>query len=170
MAHCDKAFNSQNDDYMTERSAWDNIKHIIPKNKIIYEGFYGDGTSGTILSDLGFEVIHEDIDFFKNTHLGDIVVSNPPFTMKKEVLKTLFEADKPFILILPQNVIFTQYFRKMIIDLEEKPKLIVPKKRIQFLKMVNGEVDLNQKKQCSFDCYYICWKIEGLERDITWLD
>jgi hypothetical protein len=34
------------------------------------------------LRELGFKVIHEPIDFFANTHLGD----HPPFTKKKEVL------------------------------------------------------------------------------------
>jgi hypothetical protein len=29
------------DDYMTPFSAWDNIKQFIPKDKIIWEAFYG---------------------------------------------------------------------------------------------------------------------------------
>jgi methylase of polypeptide subunit release factors len=44
-------------------------------------------------------VIHEPIDFFANTHLGDLIVSNPPFTKKKEVLETLLRINKPFILL-----------------------------------------------------------------------
>ena len=87
------------DDYMTPKSAWDNIKHIIPQDKVIWEPFYGDGTSGNHLKELGFNVIHDDLDFFLN-NLGEIVVSNPPFTKIPEILKRLIEINKPFILIM----------------------------------------------------------------------
>ena len=74
------------DDYMTPESAWEAVKNYIPKNKIIWEGFYGDGKSGTYLKKLGFDTIHAKIDFFENDW-GDVVVSNPPFSKAKEVLK-----------------------------------------------------------------------------------
>ena len=57
---------SNHDDYMTPLSAWENIKDFIPKDKIIWEAFYGDGLSGNHLTKLGFNVIHEEIDFFEN--------------------------------------------------------------------------------------------------------
>jgi hypothetical protein len=56
----------KNDDYMTPKYAWENIKDLIPKDKIIWEAFYGDGKSGDYLTELGFEVIHKEIDFFEN--------------------------------------------------------------------------------------------------------
>jgi hypothetical protein len=43
---------------MTPKYAWENIKDLIPKNKIIWEPFYGDGKSGDYLKELGFNVIH----------------------------------------------------------------------------------------------------------------
>ena len=52
----------KHDDYMTPRYAWEDIKEYIPSDKVIWEAFYGDGTSGTILEDLGFNVIHQEID------------------------------------------------------------------------------------------------------------
>jgi len=30
----------KHDSYMTPKSAWDNIKHLIPKDKVIWEAFY----------------------------------------------------------------------------------------------------------------------------------
>ncbi len=68
----------KHDDYMTPKYAWEWIVDYIPKNKIIWESFYGDGDSGKYLTALGFNVIHEPIDFFTNDK-GDIIVSNPPF-------------------------------------------------------------------------------------------
>jgi hypothetical protein len=93
---------------MTPKSAWEAVKQFIPKNKVIWEPFYGDGRSGQILREIGFEVIHEDEDFFQ-CNKGDIIVSNPPFTMVPAVLKRLVEIGKPFVLIMPSPKICTQY-------------------------------------------------------------
>jgi len=56
----------KHDDYMTPKYAWENIQKFIPKDKIIWEAFYGDGKSGNYLKELGFNVIHEPFDFFEN--------------------------------------------------------------------------------------------------------
>jgi hypothetical protein len=159
----------KHDDYMTPKYAWENIQHIIPRDKIIWEAFYGDGKSGTYLTELGFNVIHEPVDFFEN-NLGDIVVSNPPFSKVKEILKRLVELDKPFIMIMPSSKINTGYVRELFINHEASNKLqiIIPRKRIHFEKQINGETPNNWKNACNFDCFYYCCKI-GLERDITWL-
>lgn len=149
----------KHDDYMTPNSAWDNIKQYIPNDKIIWEAFYGDGTSGTHLTELGFNVIHEEVDFFEND-LGECIVSNPPFSLSKEVMNRLYELDKPFILIFPSSKINTQYFRKW----KNKIQIIIPPKRIQFIK--DGD---ELKNKCNFDCFYYCYKI-NLESDIIWLE
>jgi len=154
------------DDWMTPPSAWEDIKAYIP-DKILWEAFYGDGTSGTHLTKLEFNVIHENINFFEN-NLGEVVVSNPPFTQIPEVLTRLKELNKPFILIMPSSKINTQYFRKLFCDTEDPIQIIIPRKRIQFEKLVNGQ-KTEHKLACNFDCFYYCWKI-GLARDIIWLN
>ena len=148
------------DDYMTPRSAWENIKEYIPKNKVIWEAFYGDGKSGEYLEELGFDVIHEKIDFFKNNK-GDLIISNPPFSLSKEIMQRLYELDKPFILIFPSSKINTQYFRKWK---DKNIQIIIPRKRIQFVK--NGN---ELKNKCNFDCFYYCYKM-NLKKDIIWLE
>jgi len=157
----------KHDDYMTPKHAWENIKHIIPKNKQIWEAFYGNGKSGDYLKELGFDVIHEQIDFFQHNK-GDIVVSNPPFSLVNEVLTRLVELDKPFILILPSSRMNTQYVRKLFCDSKDPLQIIIPRKRIHFEKLVNGKVPENWKNACNFDCFYYCWKI-NLKKDIVWL-
>lgn len=154
----------QHDDYMTPKSAWENIQEYIPKDKTIWEAFYGDGKSGKYLEELGFKVIHQQVDFFEN-NLGDIVVSNPPFSKVPDILIRLVELNKPFILIMPTSKIITQYFRKLFSNNKDKIKIIIPRKRIQFIK--DG---LTKENKCNFDCFYYCWKIETFERDIIWLN
>jgi hypothetical protein len=151
------------DDYMTPKHAWEDIKQYIPTDKVIWEAFYGDGKSGTILQELGYNVIHQPVDFFEN-NFGDIIVSNPPFSKIKEVVKRLIELDKPFIMLLPSSKINTGYFR---IFKDKGLQIIIPKKRINFEKLVNGK-KTEKKSSCNFDCFYYCYKM-NLANDIVWL-
>jgi hypothetical protein len=155
----------KHDEYMTPFYAWENIKDYIPKDKVIWECFYGDGKSGNHLKELGFDVIHEQVDFFEN-NLGDVIVSNPPFTKTKEILKRLLVIDKPFILILPSSKINTSYFREWK---DKNLQIIIPRKRIHFQKYKEGKAVENFKSSCNFDCFYYCYKI-NLPSDIVWLD
>jgi hypothetical protein len=156
----------KHDDYMTPKSAWENIKHLIPKDKVIWEAFYGDGKSGNYLKELGFNVIHEPIDFFEND-LGEIIVTNPPFSKAKEIIQRLKELDKPFIIIMPSSKINTSYFRENFMN--KGLQIIIPRKRIHFEKLVEGEKPKNWKNACNFDCFYYCYKM-GFEKDINWLE
>ncbi len=155
----------KHDDYMTPKYAWENIKDFIPKDKVIWESFYGSGTSGKYLQELGFNVIHEPVDFFEND-LGEIIITNPPFSKIKEIMKRLMVIDKPFIMILPSSKINTSYFR----DWKDKGlQIIIPRKRIHFEKQIEGKTLENCKNACNFDCFYYCYKM-NLKKDIIWLD
>ena len=154
----------KHDDYMTPKSAWVNVAHLLPKDKVIWEAFYGDGKSAEYLRELGFQVIHEEIDFFAEDR-GDVIVSNPPFSKKKEVLQRLKELDKPFLLIMPCSALTTQYMREMFTD---SLQIIVPRRRIHFDKQVNG-VSVFERSSCNFDCFYYCYKW-NLPRDLLFLE
>jgi len=153
------------DNYATDKEGWEIIEQFIPKDKVIWEAFYGDGKSGQYLQEMGFNTIHEPVDFFEND-LGEIIVSNAPFSLSKEIMNRLYEMDKPFILIFPSSKINTQYFRKWK---DKNIQIIIPRKRIHFEKKVDGETPENWKNSCNFDCFYYCYKI-GLPKDIIWLE
>ena len=155
----------KHDDYMTPKYAWEHIQHLIPKDKVIWEAFYGDGQSGNHLTELGFDVIHEPVDFFEND-LGDMIVSNPPFSQSKEVMSRLKKLDKPFIMILPSSKINTSYVRENYKNSELQ--IIIPRKRIQFVKFVDGK-KTESKNACNFDCFYYCYKM-NFPKDIIWLE
>ena len=164
---CTKTF-IEHDDYMTPKSAWANIAHLLNPDKKYWEAFYGDGNSGIFLRELGLKnVIHEPIDFFNNDTLPeyDILISNPPFSQAKNIMNRLYELDKPFILIMPSSKICTSYFRNWH---NKKLQIIIPRKRIQFIKLVDGKIPNNYKSDCNFDCFYYCYKI-GLDKDINYL-
>ena len=150
-SHADKL--KDNDEYMTPEGAWVAIFPYIPKDRIIWEPFYGDGKSGEFLRNLGFTVIHENKDFFGHNK-GEIVVTNPPFSIKKEVLLRLKKLGKPFIVLLPAPTQQTKYFQDLFGSGSEM-QFIHPKGRINYCERGTGTV----VKGCNFDSLYFCWKM-----------
>ena len=72
------------DNHITPFEIGENIKQYIPKDKQIWSPFYYDGKQKEYFKDMGFDIIHEDEDFFQNNK-GDIVIDNPPFSKTKEI-------------------------------------------------------------------------------------
>lgn len=152
------------DEYNTPKELWENIKSFLPcKDKIVWEAFYGNGNSGNILSNLGCTIIQSDVDFFEDNEniikSCDMIISNIPFSKKKEILKKLKEIDKPFIIIMPASTMFTLYLRDIF---DNALQIIIPKSRMHFEK--NGKV----LRRTSFDSCYFCYKM-NLSSDIIWL-
>ena len=91
--------------------AVDPILKYIPKDKKIwcpfdeewsafYQSFKNNGYK------VERSILSEGKDFFTyEPDNYDIIVSNPPFTKKDEVLKRLYELNKPFALLLPLNAL-----------------------------------------------------------------
>jgi len=151
------------DQYNTTPEIWEMIAHLIPKDKILFEAFLKDNwssKSAIILRDMGFNVVgNPTIDFFDELPEYDIIVSNPPYSMKKKIFQRLAVLDKPFILILPISTITKQFVKVLERD---KVQMIIPSKRMQFEK---AGVELSR---CWFDTCFLCYKI-NLERDITFI-
>jgi hypothetical protein len=157
------------DDYMSPRHAWEDIIQFIPEQyRTIYEPFFGDGSSGKILEEILPEknIIHNNVDFYEysNIYNYDMILSNPPFSDCKNIMPKLLKLDKPFILLMPSSKINTSYFR---IWKDRNIQIIIPKKRINFIKIVNGKIV--ETKGANFDCFYYCYKM-NLPKDILWLE
>ena len=151
------------DQYNTTKDMWESISHLIPKDKILFEGFMKDNYSSKsvlILRELGFDVVGDPtIDFFGEIPKYDILVSNPAYSIKKKIFERLSVLNKPFILILPISTITKQFTKCLERD---KLQMIIPSKRMQFEK---AGIPLSR---CWFDCCYLCYKM-NLERDITFI-
>jgi|TARA_R110000824_G_scaffold219681_2_gene406672 23S rRNA G2445 N2-methylase RlmL len=151
---------NNDDDYMTPNAVWDSIKHLIPKDKIIWECFYGNGESAKYLSKIGFNVESYDIDFFNETNFKyDILISNMPYSIKAKVFQKLAEINKPFMMLVPVATMTKQYLKKYF---KNQIQIIIPERRIQFIK--NGK----QTDRCYFDTIFICYKMNLLS-DIVFL-
>jgi len=153
---------TKDDDYMTQKSAWEDIAKYVPKDYILWEAFYGDGKSGEYLRELGYEVIHEAIDFFDNNPDCDAIVSNPPYSAKREVFTRLKELGKPFVMLVPTTTLHTKYLQQLFGD--ENLQVIMPYKKRQF----DSPTKQLKKDGCSFYTCYICYKM-NLPKDLILL-
>ena len=152
----------KDDDYETTEEIWKMIYPYMKNYVSLYEPFYCSGKSGEILKSFGLNVIHEDEDFFENymKHDYDLIVSNPPFSIKKQVFDTLHKINKPFIMISPVSIITKLFFREKYED--EDITILIPLRRLQFSKKDK------QLSRCWFDCIFVCYKL-GLDKQIIFL-
>jgi hypothetical protein len=107
------------DFFETPREAILPIRSYIPSDvKVIWEPTYGMGGIGKLLEEWGYTVIKTDLypkteDTTKADFLTcdipkcDMIIFNPPFSLKTEFLKRACETDLPFMFICPVTILET---------------------------------------------------------------
>ena len=154
--------NKSSDNYITNKNDWEKIVQYIPQDKQIWAPFYCDGKQKEYFAELGFDIIHEDEDFFENNK-GDIIIDNPPFSKKKEILKRLKELDKPFIIICPSMMMGYKYFQEHFAN---QIQIIIPNKRIGF-RHLDDEEDKGYTPPLG--SFYYCYKM-NLHKDLIFIE
>ena len=149
------------DNYTTPKSAYMDIKKFIAENITIYDPFYNDGGCQSYMKEVfgNNKIIHlnEEIDLTKKSNQEfDMIITNPPFTIKKRVLEWLVAQGKPFMCISPLNYISTVEIRK--IPCFEDFQFILPNRRINF------EREGKEHKGSWFPSVWICYKMELPEK------
>lgn len=97
---------SNYDEYWTPNNAVIPILKFIDKNKIIWCPFdTKESNFVKILKSNGFKVVYSHIengqDFFKyEPKEWDLIISNPPYSLKKEIFERCINFNKPFALIM----------------------------------------------------------------------
>jgi len=164
-----------NDQYYTPKSAWQQISHLIPTDKVIWEAFMLNSNlskSKQNLIELGKNVIGEtDYDYFNKCEEleYDLIVSNIPFDkeIKIPILQKLVQVDKPFIIIMNSMNVFSNYFNNIFKNNRKDLQIIYPKGKIHFEKLEDNTTEL--KKNCSFYCVYVAYKM-NIPNDKLYLD
>lgn len=149
------------DEFETPLEVWKMVDEFINKDVLVWDPFYSNGQSGEHMKSLGWNVRHEDDDFF-NCDYGDIIVSNPPFSILENVFNRLRTLNKPFILTIPPSKIFNVYFRRIFEDVMSSIQLIIPIGRSKFIRL---ESDGTEKIQ-EFDVLFLCYRM-NIAKDLT---
>lgn len=103
----------------------------------------------------GHKVIHSHIDEGKNffywepEEVYDYIISNPPFSIKDEILKRLFELNHPYAMLLP---IPTLQGQKRFPYMKDCQALIFDKRINYFKDQKTKEI----QKGVSFGSFYLC--------------
>lgn len=148
--------NIKNDELYTPEYAIKPLLKYLPKNIKIWECTdYGSSNITKILKENGYEVItthKNNFDFLNNTpdFDFDMIITNPPYSLKDEFIKKCYEYKKPFALLLPitslEGIERGKMFRKNGIE------LLVFDRRCNFI------YD-NAKKSNWFNTSWFCYNI-----------
>lgn len=120
--------NKSRDEYYTPKILVETILEFLPKNKIIWCPFDTKNSEFVlVLKENGYKVEYSHIVDGKNffnyePEKWDIIVSNPPFSTKLDVLKRCKELGKPFALLFGINcldyIIVQNYLREEMSDIQ----------------------------------------------------
>lgn len=149
------------DNYATDKHGWEIIKDFIPQDKKIWAPFYCDGKQKEYFEEMGYDIIHQDEDFFSYIPEYDIIVDNPPFSKWKEVCIKLKEIDKPFILLSFPKIFLLKGFTNLFKD---HLQIIIPNKRPCFTHLTNPKAGYTPP----FGVWYFCYKM-NLAKDLNFI-
>lgn len=148
--------NEKNDELYTPDYAIKPLLKYLPKNKIIWECTdFGNSNITKVLKENGYKVISthkENFDFLidKLNFEFDMIITNPPYSLKDEFIKKCYEYKKPFCLLLPitslEGIERGKMFR------ENDIQLLVLDRRCNFIYN-------NAKKSNWFNTSWFCWNI-----------
>ena len=136
----------ENDGWESPPEAFLDVRELIV-GKVVWDPFFSQGRAAQFLMEAGAkEVIHEKKDAFSWNPDCEMIVTNPPFSIKKKCLAYLLSLGKDVLILLPLADLASVWFRETTET--HQYHLFVPKKRYAFLK------DGKQMKGVSFAS---CW-------------
>lgn len=147
--------NRESDEVYTPDYAVLPIIKYIPKGTIVWCPFDMPDSEFVIqLKKAGFAVISSHIDegnnfFYYEPPIYDVIISNPPFSIKDDIIKRLYELNKPYAILLPVPTLQGQ---KRFPYMKDCQALLFDK-RINYFK--NKETKEIQKG-VSFGSFYLC--------------
>ena len=120
------------------------IQHL--KEKIIWCPFdTKDSQFVKVLTENGFKVVYSHLesnqDFFTyEPDEWDVIISNPPYKKKRSFWERALDLGKPFVLLLPVNILSDSVINVTMREREREFQLLVPSKRMRFYNLLTGEV------------------------------
>jgi hypothetical protein len=128
--------NGSLDDYQTPGSALVTLLPYLKKQWVIWECADGEGYLSKALRERGFQVIATDIhngqDFLKfQPEDFDVIVTNPPYSLKDKFLERAYELGKPFAFLLPLTTLEGR--ARQLLFSSHGISLLIPDRRTNFI-------------------------------------
>lgn len=143
----------KSDEYYTPAYALAPLLPYLPKRKVIWECAWGQGHLARHLEAAVFQVVgRADMDFLAGEPSGwDVIVTNPPFSIKDLFLERAYKLGKPFAMLMPLETLAGE--RRNRLYHEFGLELLVPSRRIDFI--LNGV----QTESATFPTAWFCWQL-----------
>jgi hypothetical protein len=150
------------DDHPTPVWLWKELVKSLPELRTLalWDPFYCDGTTKGRMKEAGMEKVrYSKVDFFKALDppyrtANRLIVTNPPFSIKKRIIEELEQRERPYIMLVPLQVLGRKYFVPLR---GSQTKIIFPSKAWT---LDNGY---------SKDVVFICRRC-GPQAAITWVE
>lgn len=101
------------------------------QNKTIICPF--DTDNSIFVKQLEGNCIYNITNFLEADYVYDILITNPPFSMKERIFEKCLKNNKDFILVLPETFIFSVGFYDLLEKYNFHYKLYSPKQRVYFI-------------------------------------
>ena len=170
MAQLQYKFSKCDEYYTPDYAVYPIIKRLKPKSTVWCPFDTEESNFVKVLKDDGFDVIHTHIfdgqDFFEqDAPKCDYIISNPPYSLKGEVFKRLYEIGRPFAMLINLQGIFDQKERFELFK-NNRIEILWLYPRVNYIKE-NGLNPSGVPFQSGYFCSGICKKqieFEYLER------
>ena len=136
---------NHSDELYTPKEAFDLLNSYLPKGKLIFECAVGSGKlRDYIIQDGKNSVVCSD-NFFNDFPNYDILVTNPPFSLKDRFLEEAYKRNKPFAMLLPITAL--EGIKRQEMYKKNGIQILFPKRR----------TDFNGKGSPWFYTAWFCW-------------
>jgi hypothetical protein len=137
---------NHSDELYTPDSVIDLLLPFISKEKTIFECAVGSGKLRDKMIKEGYSVISSDSFFTENPDY-DILITNPPYSLKDKFLEEAYKRGKPFALLLPITAL--EGIKRQSLYKKYGIEILFPKRR----------TDFNGKGSPWFYTAWFCWKL-----------
>jgi hypothetical protein len=156
-------YGGTNNECYTPEIAIHPLLPFLDKSKTIWDCAYGTGRLAEHFRKQGFKVIGADEDFLGSDwddESYDIMITNPPYSLKDEFLEKAFKIGKPFVInnlprLIPSKVVKGNRKANGL-------QMIIPNRRINF-EIPSG------KKSAWFPTAWFTWGL-NLPKDLNFVE
>jgi len=147
----------KNDEIYTPKYAVLPLIKYIPENQTVWCPFDTEESNFVIELSKTHNVVYSHIDYgqdfydYQPSEDWDILISNPPFTKKRQIFERAMSFDKPFALLMTNTWLNDSAPKQLF--MEKDLQLLMFDKRVIYIQPEKKEFN----KNITFSSSYFCW-------------